>query len=198
MIANSAPASDSWQTWENLRWSGLQEYSKGSYETARASFEKALKEIKQVQPGSEKEVISTYDLAQVLNAEGKFQQSEDYCELALELSKTACAPDSALITLILHSMVSLKRHEHNYEEAAKLRSELDKRADASADARTIGVASMESDGTIKLNLRAEGSGMIGDASIPCAPSDPNYKETLMHLGPLKPGDHKFVAPWIEK
>jgi tetratricopeptide (TPR) repeat protein len=195
MITTPIQASDSWQQWENLRWSGLQEFSKGNYGTARTSFEQALKEIKQVQPGSEKEVISIHDLAQVLNAEGRVQQSEDYCRQALELSKTACPSDSALITLILHSLVSLKRHEHKYEEVAKLRSELDERADASVNARTIGVASMEQDGTIKLDLRAESGSMVGHGSLSYPPAAPEYKETLMHLGPLKPGGQKLVAPW---
>lgn len=68
-------------------------------------------------------------------------------------------------------------------------------ADSSEDAGTIGVASMEKDGTIKLDLRAEGSGMIGHASVSLAPSYPDYKKTLMHLGPLKPGGQKLVAPW---
>ncbi len=68
-----------------------------------------------------------------------------------------------------------------------------------AQGKSIGSATMKEDGTIVLQLRAEGpGGMIGDALITYKPDDPKYKETLEHLGGLKPGEEKPVPPWPEK
>ena len=66
-----------------------------------------------------------------------------------------------------------------------------------ADAgQSIGVATMDPDGTIVLQLRAEGpGGAIGDALLRYPPSHEEYKEVLTHLGGLKPGESKPVPPW---
>ncbi len=61
---------------------------------------------------------------------------------------------------------------------------------------SIGVATMSEDGTIRLQLRAEGaSGVIGDAMLVYPPSDPHYDEVIAHLGGLTPGETKPVPPW---
>ena len=63
-------------------------------------------------------------------------------------------------------------------------------------ARTIGTATMQKDGSLVLQLRAEGpGGMLGDSRIVYAPSDPNYQAVLAHLGGLEPGETKPVPPW---
>ncbi len=63
---------------------------------------------------------------------------------------------------------------------------------------SIGVATMEKDGTIVLQLRAEGPGpMIGDALFKYPPKDPQYAKILNHLGGLRPGESKPVPPWDE-
>jgi hypothetical protein len=194
MGAAFAQTNDSWQKWKDLRWSGLQQFSKGEYEAARVSFEQALKEAQRIQPRSQNEAISTYDIAQVFGAEGQNKKLEDYCLRALQQSNNLS--DGALTTLILHSLVTLRRAEGKRDEVAKLRAELDKIADASVDSRTIGVASMAQDGTITLELRADdGAGLSGHGLGTYAPASPEYKETLMHLGPLRPGRTKLVAPW---
>lgn len=61
----------------------------------------------------------------------------------------------------------------------------------------IGVASMEADGTIVLQLRAEdpGSGSVGDARFTFPPSHERYQEILRHLDGLEPGESKPVPPW---
>jgi hypothetical protein len=70
---------------------------------------------------------------------------------------------------------------------------------ATASADSIGSAKMKEDGTIVLQLRAEGpGGIVGDALVMYRPDDPKYKETLDHLGGLKPGEEKPVPPWPEK
>jgi predicted RNA-binding Zn-ribbon protein involved in translation (DUF1610 family) len=63
---------------------------------------------------------------------------------------------------------------------------------------TIGVATMTADGTIVLDLRAEGpDGLRGDARLLYPPSHPQYQEILSHLGVLHPGGEKVVPPWGE-
>ena len=65
-----------------------------------------------------------------------------------------------------------------------------------AAADSIGVATMDPDGTILLQLRAEGpDGVLGDALIRYPPSHKDYKDVLTHLGGLKPGQSKPVPPW---
>lgn len=65
--------------------------------------------------------------------------------------------------------------------------------------QTIGSARMEEDGTIVLELRAEGlRGLTGDALLRYPPGHPEYNNMLHHLGGLKKGEVKQVPPWIEK
>jgi hypothetical protein len=64
---------------------------------------------------------------------------------------------------------------------------------------SIGVARMEADGTIVLQLRAEGpGGSIGDALIRYPVGHPQYREILQHLGGLEKGQSKPVPPWPDK
>ena len=62
---------------------------------------------------------------------------------------------------------------------------------------SIGVATMEDDGTIVLVLRAEGPNAVGDALLRYSKTDPKYDEILRHLGGLKPGESKPVPPFPE-
>jgi|SRR5579862_3996712 len=67
------------------------------------------------------------------------------------------------------------------------------------DDRPIGTATMQDDGTIILNLRAEGSGgTIGDARLVYHKGDTRYSEVLKHLGGLEPGQSKPVPPWPDQ
>jgi len=64
---------------------------------------------------------------------------------------------------------------------------------------SIGSATMEENGTIVLQLRAESpDGEIGDALVRYPPGHPQYAEILRHLGGLKKGESKPVPPWPEK
>jgi hypothetical protein len=66
------------------------------------------------------------------------------------------------------------------------------------DVRSVGVAEMLADGTIKLTLRAEGpGGAVGDALRVIPPTDPEYASIKKHLDPIGPGDRKPVAPFQE-
>jgi hypothetical protein len=67
---------------------------------------------------------------------------------------------------------------------------------AATEAASIGVATMGTDGTIELRLRATGpGGMVGEGFLTYPPSDSHYAEILRHLGGLKPGETKSVPPW---
>jgi hypothetical protein len=63
-------------------------------------------------------------------------------------------------------------------------------------AKSIGQAMMSGDGTITLDLRAEGpGGTIGDARFVYPPSHKDYQMILKHLGGMKPGETKPVPPF---
>ncbi len=65
--------------------------------------------------------------------------------------------------------------------------------------QSIGFARMEEDGTIVLELRAEGPGGItGDALLRYPPGHPEYNNILRHLGGLKKGEVKQVPPWPQR
>ena len=61
--------------------------------------------------------------------------------------------------------------------------------------KSIGEASMLQDGTIILQLRAEGESVIGDAMFTFSPDDERYNEILEHIKPISPGERKPVPPW---
>lgn len=61
---------------------------------------------------------------------------------------------------------------------------------------SIGVATMSADGTITLQLRAEGAGgTVGDAVFVYKLGDKMYAEIKQHIGDIKPGETKPVPPW---
>jgi hypothetical protein len=63
--------------------------------------------------------------------------------------------------------------------------------------QSIGSARMEEDGTIILELRAEGpKGLTGDALLRYPPGHPEYSDVLRHLGGLKKAEIKQVPPWF--
>jgi hypothetical protein len=67
-------------------------------------------------------------------------------------------------------------------------------ADPSA-ARSIGVATMEADGTIVLQLRATEDGVHGEGYFRYAPGHKDYSMILGHVGGLRPGESKPVPPF---
>ncbi|MDP2996135.1 MAG: WG repeat-containing protein [Bryobacterales bacterium] len=75
---------------------------------------------------------------------------------------------------------------------------IDKKGRVVAEA-SIGSAWMEADGTIVLQLRAEGPGpAVGDALLRYPKTHPRYNSVLRHLGGLKAGERKPVPPWPGK
>jgi hypothetical protein len=66
---------------------------------------------------------------------------------------------------------------------------------ANSTTDSIGVATMSPDGIIRLQLRAEGPGVVGDAVLVYKPGDPMYEEVKQHIGGIKPGEEKPIPPW---
>lgn len=67
---------------------------------------------------------------------------------------------------------------------------------APGQTETIGSCFMEKDGTLVLRLRASGEGgLTGHGTLEYKTDHPNYEEVLDHVGPIKPGETKPVAPW---
>jgi hypothetical protein len=63
----------------------------------------------------------------------------------------------------------------------------------------IGTATMLPDGTIEMWLRAEApDGAIGEGWLVYKPSDPLYREILLHIGGLQPGETKAVPRWPDQ
>lgn len=60
---------------------------------------------------------------------------------------------------------------------------------------TIGVATLLDDGTLVLDLRAEGAG-LGDARFTYPPSDPQYAQIKAHVGEVKVGQSVMVRPFV--
>ena len=180
-------AGERWQHWNNLRWSGLQAFKKGQNESARKIFEQELAEAERLQPNSKQEIISIYDLAQVYDVENQDQKAEVYCKRALALARRFCSNESGIVSLILNSLADLKSKARKYDEVGKIMDENDK--DPSAG--PVGVATMETDGTINLHMYGP-----GDVILHYYENEPDYKATLMHIGPLQPGGSRPAAPWI--
>ena len=61
---------------------------------------------------------------------------------------------------------------------------------------SIGTATMDKDGTVRLQLRATGAGgLVGDALLVYPRDHKDYRMILDHLGGLKPGERKPVPPF---
>ncbi len=62
---------------------------------------------------------------------------------------------------------------------------------------SIGVATMNADGTIVLNLHHHGT-VDADAEISYDRNDRQYRDIADHLGGLRPGQVKIVQPWSDQ
>lgn len=70
---------------------------------------------------------------------------------------------------------------------------------APAPSDYIGIATIGEDGTVVLELRAEGpEAAIGHGTITYPRSEPQYEEILDHLGGLRGGESKPLPPWPEE
>lgn len=60
---------------------------------------------------------------------------------------------------------------------------------------SIGVATQEPDGTIVLDLNAEGDGVVGRGLLRYPPSHPDYAMIRDHVGPIPQGGSVPVPPF---
>jgi hypothetical protein len=60
---------------------------------------------------------------------------------------------------------------------------------------SIGWATISEDGTITLDLQATGPNAVGEGRLVYAKDHPQYKEIADHVGAIKPGERKPVAPF---
>jgi hypothetical protein len=63
------------------------------------------------------------------------------------------------------------------------------------DQPAIGVAWMEEDGTIVVELFRTGDGKYAHGLFHYRKSDSDYQKILDHIGPMRPGEKKPVTPW---
>lgn len=62
---------------------------------------------------------------------------------------------------------------------------------------SVGVATMDQTGVIRLQLRSIDHGMIAEALKIVRPDDADYESLVKHLGGLKPGESKPIPPFDE-
>jgi hypothetical protein len=60
---------------------------------------------------------------------------------------------------------------------------------------SIGWATISEDGTITLDLQATGPNAVGEGRLVYAKDHAQYKEIAEHVGAIKPGERKPVAPF---
>jgi hypothetical protein len=64
---------------------------------------------------------------------------------------------------------------------------------------SIGIAKMDDDGTLVLELRAiDASGLHGEAQLRYSPDHEQYQAILAHVGDLAPGQVRAVEPWPDE
>ena len=68
-----------------------------------------------------------------------------------------------------------------------------------AERESIGQAWLDDNGTLMVQLRAEGpGGAVGDVLYKYPPDHKDYEATLRHIGGLKKGEKKPVPPWPDE
>jgi tetratricopeptide (TPR) repeat protein len=191
-VSVDSKANDTWKTWESLRWRGLIQFKEENLSGAKKSFEEALREAKRIAAESENTALSIYDIAQVCDAEGNNRETENYCNEALKLAQKVC-PNSGLRTLILISLEGLRRDERDLDGMRRLDDEIIRLNKEHPEAQCIAGAEMLANGTIEVRDYGE------PHTYSITPvSNPNYRDLLMHIGPLRPDHPQSVIQWTEE
>lgn len=192
MSTVSSQAENSWKTWSDIRWHGLEQFSKGNFPDAIVSFKKALTEARRVQSSSENAAISTYDLAQAYKALGDNKKTEDYCNDALCVAQKVC-PHSGLQTLVLLTLAGVRRDANNLDQVQELNNTIVKMNKEDPETQCIAQAEMRPNGEIEVKAYSE------PHTYTITPvSDPKYRDLLMHIGPLRPEHPRPVIQWSKE
>jgi hypothetical protein len=190
--AASSSAANNWKIWGDLRWQGLVEFSKGNLPGAKTLFEKALIEAKNVRPESENTVTSIYDIALVYDAESNIRQTQESCNEVLKLAKKIC-PDSGVQTLAIDSIQNIKAKEHDFNAVRELDDEIIKLNREHPGTECIAQAEIRTNGEIEVKAYSE------PHTYTITPaSDPDYRDLLMHIGPLRPKHPRPVMQWSKE
>lgn len=183
------------ENWNSIRTSGLKEYSKNHLPSAMELLAGALAEARKSGRGTTQEVTSLYDLAQLNHDSQKYSDAEKFYQEAERIAEKIYAPGCIELQCLFSSHGSLLREVGKNKEASELEKQVEKMANSEFVEQTIGAAEMKDDGTITLQLRAVGPGFLGDSTIKYLPTQKEYDQVLSHLGPLRPGQSKWVTPW---
>lgn len=101
----------------------------------------------------------------------------------------------SLFLPIIIGALTLSAASSGYAEPGKEATRTAKRQAVGLD-DVIGVATQEADGTIVLQLRAEGpDGAIGDGLSRYPPGDKDYAMVASHVGPIPKGGSVPVRPF---
>lgn len=196
VTTTAASADKAHEEWKDLRYRGLLEFTKGHYDESRRLFESALACVQKSKPGSRDETMSDYDLAQVYQYMGnRNEESESYYNRALTLAKKSFSDHSAETVLFMQDLVTLLKSEHRDADAARIDKEADKIVKKYPRSNSVGTAEIHSDGSIAEYLHTSGKGGEGHSFPTVSPKDPDYKYEILHLGPMKIDEQKYVLPY---
>lgn len=178
----------------STRAQALRQYYKGNFEEALRQLRSILSNQTQ-QFSAEDYAALIFDLAQALDSLGHdpealaaYREAEAYCE-------QHSGKREAFTLQVLQRYAKFLEKTGNLSEAGKLREAGDFANLRNIDGRPIGTASVKPDGTVELDLRARAPGIRGRSRMTYQPDNSKYDEIILHLGALKPGEHRLVLPW---
>ena len=105
------------------------------------------------------------------------------------------ADHSAETVLFMQDLVTLLKSEHRDADAARIDKEADKIVEKYPRSNSIGTAEITSAGLIAEYLQARGKGGEGHSFPTVEPDSILYKYEMLHLGPMKIGEQKYVLPY---
>jgi hypothetical protein len=188
-------------TWESKRLATLKAYRDGDETAAFTSLKASLEQArKMAQSEPYEQILSMCDLARYYEFERQFPEAkqfyEDATKIAEELSHRQDGQlskrDGEIVNTLVVNYADLLRLTGDKIAAASLVSKFGDQA-----AKTMGVASMDKDYTITLQISIDDPGVMSDAVDSYKVSSAKYDSILSHLGLMKPGKSRFLAAWAE-
>jgi hypothetical protein len=106
---------------------------------------------------------------------------------------TRVCPLSGLRTLAFLTLGDARADEYNLDQVQRLDSEIIKMNKEDPKTQCIAQAEMRLNGEIEIKVYSE------PHTYTTTPiSNPDYRDLLMHIGPLRPKDPKPVIQWTEE
>jgi hypothetical protein len=114
-----------------------------------------------------------------------------YCDISSVLGG-ADVKKVPLVSLLV--AMTLLSFAHGAERNTATRSNPEQGEPQYNPGPTVGVATISTDGTIRVQFRVVGQGgAIGDALREYKPGDPRYEDVKKFLGDIKPGEAKSIT-----